>query len=209
MIFLMPAIYTQKNVLTDCGAAVYCSSLSAAPSMRETEVEEGATPGVTEQTISIGEPTATKLRAYYMQPTPAPSTDFDWNAGVWVVRINVTTAGVDIDWEDTYICRVNSGCVSQATIGSLLNQGISLAATGVRTMSVSGIAQTPAAGDSFMVVLGFGLNPPNPGSVGITPNQNLDTPLTLVPTKTHDRDLLGLIQPQGDLGVLMPWRKDT
>jgi len=208
MISLMPAIYTQKNVLTDCGAAAYCSSLSAAPAAQETGVEEGATPGATEQTITISLPVATKLRAYYMQPTPAPSTDFDWNAGVWVVRINVTTAGVDIDWEDTHICRVNSGCVSQATIGSLLNQGISLG-IGVKTMSVSGIAQTPAVGDSFMVVLGFGLNPPNTGSVGITPNQNLDTPLTLIPTKTHDRDLLGLIQPQGDLGVLMPWRKGT
>ena len=175
----MATIYVQKNVVIDCTLAAFCSGLNAATTEQETEVEEGATPGVTEQTISIG--TAdTKQRAYYMQPTPAPGTDFIWNAGNWVVRIDITTANFLTVWEDSYICRVNSGCASQATIGSLIDQNIGLGTPSVKTMTVSGSAQTPSVGDSFVVVLGFSTTGHAGSDAGITPSLNLDTPLTAV-----------------------------
>lgn len=174
----MGVTYTQKNYTIGCTLAAFCSGLPAATTEQETEVEDGATAGSTEQTIAIG--TATPIqRAYYMQPTPAPGTDFGWPAGDWTVRINITTADMDTDWEDTWICRVNSSCVSQAEIGNLQDQAVNLGSTGVKTMTVAGSAQTPSANDSFVVVLGFSTSAHGGSGGGITPDQDLDTPLVV------------------------------
>ena len=173
----MATFYIQKNTAIDCSLAAFCSGLNAATTEQETEIEEGAIPGVTEQTIAVGIADA-KQRAYYMQPTPAPGTDFIWNSGDWVVRINVTTSNMDTDWEDTFICRVNAGCTSQAEIGKLEDQGIDLSSTGVHSMTISGAAQTPSAGDSFVVVLGFSTSAHAGSGCGITPDRTIETPLT-------------------------------
>lgn len=175
----MATFYRQTDANINCALAAFCSGLNAAPTEQSTEIDEGSLPGTTEETISIGS-VDTKQRAYYMQPALAPSTDFDWNTGNWVVRIDITTASMDTFWEDSYICRVNSACTSQATIGSLIDQNISLGSTGVKTMTVSGLAQTPSVGDSFVVVLAFSTTSHAGSSAGITPDRFLDTPLTPV-----------------------------
>src|SRR4030095_14560349 len=107
-------------------------------------------------------------------------TNTIWAAGSWTVRLNVTTLNTTVTWTDTYICRLNSANVSQATIGSLTVQTTSLSTTGVKTHTVTGAAQTPAAGDKVYIVLVFNCTGANQ-TLGVTFNQNIDSPFE-VPT---------------------------
>src|SRR4029453_16424859 len=107
-------------------------------------------------------------------------TNTIWAAGSWTFRLNVTTANATVTWTDTYICRLNSANVSQATIGSLTGQTTSLSTTGVKTHTVTGAAQTPAASDKVYIVLVFNCTGANQ-TLGVTFNQNIDSPFE-VPT---------------------------
>src|SRR4029434_1901476 len=118
-------------------------------------------------------------------------TNTIWAAGSWTVRLNVTTLNTTVTWTDTYICRLNSANVSQATIGSLTGQTTSLSTTRVKTHTgtgaarnpatrvqahtVTGAAQTPAAGDKVYIVLVFNCTGANQ-TLGVTFNQNIDSP---------------------------------
>ena len=101
-----------------------------------------------------------------------------WDSGNWIVRINVTSENMFCTWSATYICRVNSSCTSQATIGSLTGQSTSLASTGVKTHTVSGSGQTPSAGDKVLAILLFDNSSMSGQNVGITPDQDIDSPFT-------------------------------
>jgi hypothetical protein len=119
----------------------------------------------------------TNLAAVMMEIVPAAGVT--WSSGTWTVRLNVTTLNANITWTATYICRLNSSNVNQATIGSLTAQTTSLGSTGVKTHSVTnGSSQTPGAGDKAYIVCVFSVANSNNQSFGWTPNQAIDTPLT-------------------------------
>lgn len=125
--------------------------------------------------------------------------DTSWAAGNWVIRLNVQTANANMTWVRTYVCRVNSALVSQATVGSLLAQTTSLATTGVKTHTVVGAAQTAAAGDRIYIVCIFQAGAATDQSVVFTMDQLIDAPLTAIvtggpfPHYTRRRLLAGMI----------------
>jgi hypothetical protein len=137
---------------------------------------EGGTAGSLEVTLTLVAST-TDRRTLMFSMTPG-GTD-TWAAGNWTVPINVTTAGVaGMSWASTFICRVNSGGVNQATIGSLTGQAITFNTAGVVSMTISGASQTPAAGDKVYIVLGFTNTVTMGKTFGVTPSQTITSPFT-------------------------------
>lgn len=105
----------------------------------------------------------------------------NWAAGDWTVRYNVSSANMNMTWVATYICRVSSTCVNQATIGSLTGQSISLGTTGVKSMTVSGSAQTPGATDKIVIMFVFTNGAMTAQSWGASAiSANIDSPFTVV-----------------------------
>ena len=64
-------------------------------------------------------------------------SNVSWAAGTWTVRFNITTANMNLTCTSIYICRISSGNVNQATIGSATGLSISLGTTGVKTQTRS------------------------------------------------------------------------
>ncbi len=177
----MALILTQTDTAADCGAVAGCSGATVAGSAVGREATSGGTAGSTEQTVTV---TKNSTEAGFMfQSADNEPNKTSWEAGDWVVRLNVTTSQMDITWEDTYICRFDNACGSLATVGSLVSQAISCGSTGVKSMTISGASQTANATDEIYIVLVF-KNASTHGnkSIGITPDQNIDTPLDAATT---------------------------
>lgn len=170
----MPIIFTQTDNTMVCAAATFCSGASLNTDRDYLrQATQGGTAGSTAVTVTVNASAADLICGWYECIVPDGST---WAAGDWVVRLNVTTAQTTVSWDATYICRVNSGCTSQATIGSLTGQAISLSPTGVKSMTVTGSAQTPGAGDKVIIVLLFDNSNSCTRNVGLTPSENIDSP---------------------------------
>jgi len=86
----------------------------------------------------------------------APPANFSVVGGLYTVRLDVTAVDglSDITWDQTWICRVNSG-VSQGSVGSLTGQGIVFSTTGIYNMIVQGSAQPLNPGDVIEILLAF------------------------------------------------------
>ena len=177
----MALVLTQTDTAADCGAVAGCSGATVAGSAVGREATSGGTAGSTEQTITI---TKNSTEAGFMfQSADNEPNKTSWEAGDWVVRLNVTTSQMNITWEDTYVCRFDNACGSLATVGSLTGQAISCGSTGVKSMTVSGASQTANATDEIYIVLVFkNANTHGNKSIGITPDQNIDTPLDVATT---------------------------
>lgn len=111
--------------------------------------------------------------------TPAGEPNLtSWAAGNYVVRLNVINGNADLTWTATYVCRVNSGLVNQATVGSLTGQTTSMTAAGIKTHTISGSSQSASASDRLYFVLLFTNAAAALRSFDFTPNQLIDTPLS-------------------------------
>lgn len=175
-------VYCQTGETPDCAIAAFCSGGGTSnPNDARSKAVPGGTPSATEDTFNIGvaEPDEVGIQ---IEITPTATTV--WRGGTWTIRLNFTNTGgfSTATLDAVYICRVNSSCVSQATIASATGLGIDIsdsAGTGVRTISLHGIPQTPSPGDKVQIVclFNFGAN----DTAGVTWDQCIDTPFT-VPT---------------------------
>ena len=149
----MAQTYQVDDTVTVCAVNVYCSGRSLTgktPVIVEAEVGGAGTSTTSSPTIAAGETNVVAVNIELVVPAGAT-----WGSGTWTIKINITTANSSVTWTEVYVCRVSSGCVSQASIGSATGLGISLGTTGVKSANVAGAAQTPAAGDKVIVVLVF------------------------------------------------------
>lgn len=107
----------------------------------------------------------------------APVGRETWQAGSYTVRINVTSpAPVGSLWVETHVCRVNDACGVVSTVGSATGKAIALSgAAGPRQMVVTGSQSTGDAADRIYIVLTA--SHPSSTSLGITPDQVIDTPI--------------------------------
>ncbi len=172
----MTTSFRQTNTAAVCSALAYCSinSINSSTSLRQATAR--GTPGITPITQSI-DGGALNLIAVYFECIVGTGTK--WNAGTWTIHLNVTTANALIILDGLDICRINSGCLSQASIASATTLDISLSTTGVKTATVAGSAQTPSLGDKVMVLLSFS-NDGDPTSFDYTPNSTIDSPFTSI-----------------------------
>ena len=166
---------TMTNVAADCGAVVACSGADAATITHAIESSLDATPGILELTVVLAEG-QTNVRGVHYQSKLGEPGEIAWPSGQWTIELNVTNSDADIIWTGVYICRVNSSCVSQATVGSLTGQSISLGTTGFKVMSVDGAGQTAATNDYIYVVLTFTNEGAGSQDFGFTPNGYLYLP---------------------------------
>jgi hypothetical protein len=189
----MAMVFTQTDTASGCAAAAFCSGLSAMGEEHDSQATIGGSAGSAEDNITI-DGNATNLRAYYIECViPA---DYLGDAGDWTVRLNLTDAASNSTWTHCHICRVNSGCTNQETIGSNTSVGQSLGTTGTLTATVSGSAVTLAANDRVMIVFGFTNTNSCTRTFGITPSLNIDSPFSAAPiTKTSSENLaVGIVE---------------
>lgn len=77
----------------------------------------------------------------------------NWASGDYVVTVNVTASNMNLTFNEIHICRLNSGCTNQATVGSLTGIARGLGSTGSQDHTVSGSAQGSATSTDRLVVL--------------------------------------------------------
>jgi hypothetical protein len=184
----MTISFTQTDTAAVCGAAAYCSgnSLNTNRSLRQATI--GGTPGTTavSQSIDSG---AINLIAVFFECIVGAGVS--WDAGTWTINLNVTTGtSGTMDWTGLDICRLNSSCVSQASIATA-SPSVSVTTTGVKTVTVSGSAQSPSAGDKVMVLLSFSQTGPT-RSFSYTPNVTIDSPFSGITTTPNSLMLTGV-----------------
>jgi hypothetical protein len=170
--------YQQTDTAALDGAEAACSGATLNSNTFTSQAQQGGTAGSTAHSVTTASP-VTRAFAMFESPSGDPGLT-SWPAGNWVVRLNVTAAaplGTTLD--SVYVCRVNSAGVSQATVGSNTNPGVALNSTGVKTVTVSGSAQTAGATDRWYIVLSYKTTASS-GSFSIKFDQLIDTPFGAV-----------------------------
>lgn len=170
----MAASFQQTDTAQACALNNYCSSVGGTiEAGRQASV--GGTAGSSEVTFTVASSQADDNEFSFEVVVPAGYT---WGAGNWTVNVNFTTGNSDATWESCFICRVNSSCVNQATIGSSTGLGIATK-SGAQSTIISGSAQTPGAGDKVIITLGFSnASTMFARTVGITPSTTIESPLS-------------------------------
>lgn len=173
----MAISFQQTDSAMDFAANAGCSGATANSTNSSKKSSSGGTAGSVAVSQNIDNSAANTWAVVFECAVPSGAT---WNAGSWVVRLNVTTTANKLTWTGTFICRVSSSGISKATIGSLTGQSLSLGSTGIQSMTVSGSAQTPAAGDVVVCVLLFSSSNAHGAaqSFAYTPDQLIDSPFT-------------------------------
>lgn len=170
----MAVIFTQTDATATCGQTAYCSAMPVgSPNNNNRRCTPGGTPGVTPASIQVNASDADHIYIWFELIVQDGSA---WNAGNWTVRLDVSTANAAISWDQVDICRINSSCVSQASIGV---QGgvVSMAGTGVKTFAtITGSAQAPNNGDKVMVLLTFSNIAGVGSNLSFLPDVNIDSP---------------------------------
>lgn len=181
--------FTQTDTAGDCDAvAAYCSGRpvgSVILSSNDRQCTDGGTAGTGSNIIQLGGSETDVVGALF---TCGVDADVSWDAGNWTVRLNVTSANMNITWSRVAICRVNSSCVNQNSIANVGSLGISLGSTGIKSTTVSGSAQTPSVGDKVVIVFGFTNSSMSSQQFTITPDQNIDSPFTVAVDPFIDAD---------------------
>lgn len=164
--------YVETDTAQVCSLAQYCSGLGGTVEAGR-QAEVGVSAGSSEQTFSVAA-SATDDGEWSWEIILAASTTSD--ADTATIPINFTTGDMDVTLESVHICRVNSSCANQETIGSSSGLGLSTTA-GVQSPTVSCSAVTFAAGDKPIIILGFSeAAGHSAGTIGITPDQTMTLP---------------------------------
>ncbi len=176
--------YQQTDVVNACQGQTECSGATTTSGASGSfDCANGGTVGSTTASI-VTAGSATNVEK--ISHSIATVGSVTWASGNWVVRFNVTTANSNITWTQTWICRFNSSCVNQATIGSLTGQSVSMGTTGVKSMTISGSAQTPAAGDQIVLAYKFSNGMSTSQTFNYLNNQLIDSPFTAATGPTVD-----------------------
>ena len=143
--------YQQENTAMVCTPAAFCSGASMNTATDPRQAVEGGSAGGLGVNLTIDQ---ASLIACFFYEVLADVAD-TWAAGNWTVRVNLTGGNADVTLEEVHICRVNSSCVNQETLGS--NTGLGLSTTGGQQNVVVNqpSAASPSAGDKIIIVLVF------------------------------------------------------
>jgi hypothetical protein len=194
----VPISYQETDTTSVCGRGTYCSGLSlnsgTGTNHAELQATFGAAPGSASFTLGLAASQTTVIGWHFEL---AITHGENWLGGTWTVRLNINTANSNVTWTNVDICRVSSGCVNQASIGSTSGLGISLGSTGVKTATVTGSAQTPSANDKVIILLGFTNAAASAQNTVIVDDQLIDSPFSFA----MDDDALATLPPPQNLAL--------
>lgn len=178
--------YVENDTVQVCSLVQYCSGLGGTVEDGR-QVEGDVAAGTTEVTFQVPAVTL-DTGEFSWEIILAASTTSD--ADTATIPINFTTGKSTVTLESVHICRVNSSCVNQETIGS--SSGLALSTTaGVQSPTVSCSAVTFAGGDKVIIILGFSENAGDPSAIiGITPDQTMILPFIPPAPKKQSTTLL-------------------
>ncbi len=167
----------QTDTAAPCGFAAYCSTQgNSGGTTGASDCRSGGTAGTTPVSVDMVN-LETRLNLVVFSTPDLGVTD--WAAGDYIVRLNIDAGSTVVTWEDSHVCRVNTSCVSQETLGSLTSQAIDLSSTGEVTMTVSASSTTAAATDRLAFVLVFSNSHEHGGNdaVDYMPDSIITTPI--------------------------------
>lgn len=166
---------TQTDTSAQDGPMKACAVGTLAAIPRARQMASGATPGVTEETISIA--ADSERLGWMLQSAPGEPGGITWPTGTVVSRLNITSAPGTLYLHAIYVCRITSAGVLVGSYGSLTGMHVTLS-PGVKTHNVPVSRITGSVTDELYMVYSFHnhellINQ----SVGITPDQVIDTPI--------------------------------
>lgn len=150
--------FQQTDTQADCtipgsgGGNIYCTGFAGhALIRRERLASIGGTAG--SGSLAYTDVGTIEQMRYLVQVNPGSSSSIAWSSGTWTIRWNVTTANMNVTWGSVFICRVNSSCLNQQTLGSSTSVAVSLGTTGAKSTTVSVSAATsPSATDRIVII---------------------------------------------------------
>jgi hypothetical protein len=142
-------------------------------------IEENGTPGTAQQAATF--PGQGSNLIGYLSGGPIDQY-YNWNAGTYTWRLNVTGSNMNITLTEVHICRISSGGTNLATVGSATGLGISCSSTGVKSGTVTGTAQSHNPGDNIIFLFVFSNGSMSQQTLNITPDQIQNTPIDAAPT---------------------------
>jgi len=167
--------FQQEDTVGICGAIAGCAPQAVSTNAIARQCVDGGTAGT--GTPTFGTDAAGPFQVC-LGWEMVPAAGDVWSAGVYTIPINVTTGNANLLWGLVFVCRINSACVNQATIGSLAIPVQIPMVTGVHSVQVTGLEQaSPSAGDKVYVACIFKSNG-GAVTVNFTPNQLISTPIT-------------------------------
>lgn len=157
-----------------CAINAFCSgnSNNAAGTSRR-EATQGGTAGSGADSVTMDNNAADLNTVWFECVIPSGAS---WDAGDWTTRINITTGNHQLTLDEIHICRVNSSCVSQASIGSSVGIGQNISSAQVYTFVISGAAQSPSAGDLVHIIYAFDNGQNMPQAFTFSPSEIINTP---------------------------------
>jgi len=182
--------------------SAFCSGLSVGSGTTGSrDATAGGSAGSSEVSLTTG---SAESNSIVFQFVSGELGSDSWESGTWTVNVNCTTSNEDVTLQSIYICRVNSSCTSQETIGSLTSIGQSWIATGTKTHEFTCSASSGASTtDHAVIILAFDSEGHGGKSFGITPSLTIATPVESGPTiKTVTDDGAGTDAPA--IGASIP-----
>jgi len=167
-------------------------SLSACDSLQTKPTRQAVAGGVAgSSSTSSGSISGLAVQEPHITFSIVGADAYNGATGNYTVRLNVTTAGATITWTYCEIFVFNAACAQGASLGVVTSPtlSISCSTTGVKSITFNGSAWSPVGGDTLGIVLGFDNGSGSPASFSFTPNQNIDTPMTLVPVTVYDASM--------------------
>ena len=166
--------YVQTNSSQACALNNYCSAAGGTIEVGRV-AEIGGSIGTTAANVTVGSAQSDDNEYSFECVLPTNAESSAENA---TVSLNFSLNSMNVTWASCWVCRVNSSCVNQETIGSntsvalITNAGSGLLSTQVFCSSVAF-----AAGDKAIITIGLTETGGHASaSVGVTPDQTMALP---------------------------------
>lgn len=174
----MGKIFAQTENASGLGTGlVGCSGSTVqvgAGNYRNMVMQEGGTGGTTSYGWNLAA-SATGVTGYFASPGVGVTL---WEAGDYVMRLNVIGANMNLTWTSTFVCERTSGGVFN-TVASLTGQATSLGSTGVKTHTINRSTNFTANSTAsvLFIIMVFANGAMTEQAFQINNDQNIDTPI--------------------------------
>lgn len=164
---------------------VGCSGQTAGVSTAGRELIEGGSPGANDVTV---DPDNNTEAAVFALATTGGTGLGTWQAGDYVVDLNIVGSNGNSVWSETHICERTAGGAFN-TVASLTGQTTDVSAAGVVSHTVNRATDfTPAGTDSdlYIVIVFSNSDPHGNSTTDITPDQTVTAPFATINAVSGD-----------------------